>query len=145
MTTHCCLSLIIALVAQDPKADQIKQDLKKLNGTWVAVSTEIEGKKQSALNDKSYWIFDGDKLTSRIKDKPGSGGIVRLDPTKDPRAIDIDFKTPEGTTGALVGIYQFSDDGTLWLAFAASQHRPVDFPTKPGSENRLIEFKKVKR
>ncbi len=120
-----------------------KGDLRKFTGTWVAVSTEIDGKTQSALEEESYWVFTGDRVASRQKGKPGSGGTVRLDSTKAPKAIDIDFRTPEGETGILVGIYQFRDDGTLWLAFAGSDAvRPAEFPTKPGSGHRRIEFER---
>jgi uncharacterized protein (TIGR03067 family) len=138
VSTACLL-----LTAQGANTDAIKQDLKKFRGTWVAVSTAIDGKKKSALDEQSFWIFDDDKLTSRLKDKPGSGGRVRLDPAKSPKAIDIDFTTPEGVTGTLVGIYQFNEDGTLWLAFdGRGVGRPASFSTTPGSGHRLIAFKK---
>jgi uncharacterized protein (TIGR03067 family) len=138
VSTACLL-----LSSQGANTDAIKQDLKKFSGTWVAVLTEIDGKKQSAWEEQSFWTFAGDKLTSTLGDKPGSGGKVRLDPAKSPKTIDIDFTTPEGTTGTLVGIYRFNEDGTLWLALDnKGVGRPANFPTRPGGAHRMIAFKK---
>src|SRR5260370_5960328 len=75
----------------DSKKDAIKNDLERLEGGWTIVSMEVKGQK-SPDEDLKQWrlTIKGDQWTlthARGTDK----ATMRIDPTKDPKTIDLTF------------------------------------------------------
>jgi RNA polymerase sigma-70 factor (ECF subfamily) len=84
-----------ATPAQRPAAEKAKTDLKKLQGSWVLVTGEMNGQKAPegyAGNFRA--VFTDNKLAFRTKDdKPvprfEREWTVKLDPTAKPKAMDL--------------------------------------------------------
>lgn len=122
--------------------DPVKDDLAKMQGTWVAIKGILDGKEIEGSTGVKL-VFDGHKLTSG----KGEVSTFTIDPTKKPKAIDL---TPPGKKKITIpGIYQIDGD-TLKLAFASAKgtgnttgtgnkggvevgKRPTDFEGKHGS------------
>jgi RNA polymerase sigma factor (sigma-70 family) len=120
-----------------PKADAIKSQLDVLQGTWTLVSREAKGEK-TPQEDLQKWqlTIKGKRWTMRYPDGV-MRATIRLDPTKNPRIMDLTFESPAG--GILVrGIYQleYNRDGDILTHCRQDDRRlprPKEFKTTPKS------------
>ncbi len=121
------------------------KDLKRLEGTWVLVSGENDGKKVSAdALKKSRLTFEGDKHTVKEGDTIFKG-THKLEPTKTPKAIDItDTEGPfKGKT--VLGIYVLDGDEFKICYALPGKDRPEKFSAKAGTGYRLHVWKREKK
>jgi uncharacterized protein (TIGR03067 family) len=121
-------------------ADDTKEELKKLAGTWTLesrLSNESEFKQAKALQ---YQVrIEGDKWTVLIKGKGSDSDTIVIDPSKDPKTID---RTGKRTTQ--YGIYKLEGD-TLTVAFGPPKgKRPEKFESPKGSNVILSVYKRAK-
>lgn len=114
------LSMPLALAAPVPKEVKARPDAACFVGTWD-IKTESNGMPCG----KGLWAFD-EALKMISNPHPGEAGgssewIVKIDPTKSPREIDI---------GTCPGIYEFVAD-EIRIAYKTEGSRP----TKMNSAN----------
>src|ERR1022692_3565948 len=93
MKSHALFVLVVGLLigGGDRKDDAAKKELETLQGTWVLVSAERDGKKLSENEVKKTKItFKGDAYV--FPDASGIGtsqkGIIKVDPSKTPKWMD---------------------------------------------------------
>src|SRR5262249_46700501 len=76
-----------------PAAGKAKppSDLDLLQGPWRGVTLEYEGKDvtEAALVGATTWVVVGDEITVRIRGEDRGRWRLRLDPTAQPKAIDL--------------------------------------------------------
>ena len=125
--------LILSLVAiwpcaaADPDDDAVKNELKKHQGTWVATSSIhddqpapeaiVRSIKRIVTEDHVVWERDGKRF---------AGTKIELDPTREPKAIDL---IPDGGPKRgehVLGIYKLEGD-MLTICTAG--------PANPGPRN----------
>jgi uncharacterized protein (TIGR03066 family) len=101
--------------APDPPADDpLKKELAKLEGTWVVVTMEVNGK--SLLEEgkpEPPLVIKGGKMTFDAKQAPGGWDLAKvLDPTKTPKQITVpNFHGGDPKAGVtVVGIYEVNGD-----------------------------------
>jgi uncharacterized protein (TIGR03067 family) len=121
----CVVPLLAA--AEAPGGDAVKEEMKKLEGTWVVVSAHAAGKEHKEQVGRE-WVFRGDKVTLPFAGKPATTGD-RLDPSREPKALTIE--TPKSDTNSVFGdaIYEVSGD-TLTVCFGTPGSRPTEFSDK---------------
>src|SRR5690349_17735456 len=104
-----------ALVGQD-KADPAKEDLAALQATWTVVATEkgvLQPPRKKNKGDEPQSItFSGDKFELRLGGAVAQAGTLKLDPAKNPKAIDANVTEGEGKGMVKLGIYEL-DGNTL--------------------------------
>src|SRR5262249_41140951 len=121
-----------------------KDDGKKMQGSWQPVAAELGGKPfpDEVLKTMKLVLTDG-KYTVTVGEQTDEG-TVKLDPAKEPRAMDI-----EGTKGPNQGktipaIYELTDT-TLRVCYDLSGNaRPKEFKTKSDTQLFLVEYKRQK-
>ena len=122
--------LAIALVAADEPPKDAKKELEKFQGEWTMVSLETRGQKAPEETVKGMkltvkgaeWVVTRDGTT--VADI-----TFQLDPSKDPKAIDLTFKV-DGKETALKGIYKLDGDTlTLCRTDSPVAARPTAFKT----------------
>jgi uncharacterized protein (TIGR03067 family) len=143
-----CWSVLVCVcaapLARGDEATKAKDDDKKVQGTWKPVTAELAGKPfpDEVLKTMKLVVTDG-KYTVTVGEQTDEG-TVKLDPAKDPKAMDI-----EGTKGPNKGkmfpaIYELKDD-TLRICYDLSgKARPKEFKTKADTQLFLVEYRREK-
>ncbi len=152
----CSLLFFLAastvLAADNPTDATVKEEWKRLEGSWSLTKAEMLGKSllQKDQPASRMTIKDG-KLTSNDKSAPKGDVIdsstIKLDPKADPKTITIsDFKGPEVPL-SWIGIYEIKGD-ELTICVAGLEKaklkeleklRPNGFDSKQGI---LLVFKR---
>jgi uncharacterized protein (TIGR03067 family) len=128
--------------SRQAKEQARKEELKKLQGAWKAVSYESKSGKNSEPRAQlkiekdafSLWIGHG-----------GARGTVVIDPAVKPKSWDFHCKGEEKAP-VFRGIYELERE-TLRLCFGRDESkRPAAFPAKSGSKEdfSLYVFHRVK-
>jgi uncharacterized protein (TIGR03067 family) len=142
--------LILVLVSSPGRAkdgddprDAAKKDLAQLQGAWSLVTMESEGRSLDPEEFEGWGsVYEGDRLTLKAKNEIRRRGIVTLDPTRTPKAMntwDLDGPFQDQT---VPGIYILDSD-TLKLCFAQpGEKRPTEFTTKSGTGFLFVVYKR---
>ena len=136
-----CALAAAAVRADDPEPpDDVKAELKKLQGTWTVTKIRDGTRETKPLTGLTF-TFDGDKLLTtqigltkrKTKDKYDlkESFKVKIDAKKKPHTIDL---VPDGKGIGMVGIYKI-EKGELYIArglpgpgkAAKAPERPKDF------------------
>ncbi len=137
-----------AVEATAQKAPHALEDADKeqLRGTWYTVAVESHGMKvptERILAKDVRLVVTGDQwILKEMQGDPDKEFTVRLDPTQNPRAINIVHKTGENKGKTSLGIYEL-DRSTLRVCLAEpGDPRPTKFH---GDGNYTLEiFKREK-
>jgi RNA polymerase sigma factor (sigma-70 family) len=131
--------------------------LAKLQGTWVAVAAEANGKEVSEKlikEAKVTLVIAGDKFVASATNLVGMNGkvtwtgIIKVNSSKRPPWFDLldnlveitKTKSALKTTGAK-GLYELRDDS---LKVCYGPERPAQFKTAPNSSQKLYVFERRK-
>ena len=120
-------ALLIGFVvgADAPNADAVKEEMKKLEGTWTVESATKDGKPLEKQKGGQF-IFAADKLTIKSADGKMEKMTYKVDPSAKPRTMDFvpEEKKPNTATGH--AIYELDGD-SLKLCLGPPGRRPKEF------------------
>lgn len=125
IATLVTFGLLVAagVFAQDKKA------INKLDGKWVVVSVERDGKADEGLKG-AVRVNAGEKYTLTPKDGKAISGAFKVDPSKKPKTMDMLPSEGRYKGKTLLGIYELDGD-TLKICFAEpGKDRPTEFTSK---------------
>jgi uncharacterized protein (TIGR03067 family) len=134
----------VLLIAAD---DAAKKDLDKFQGAWDAVAIEFNGK--DLLNDgvKLRFTFKGNKATvdgdEDVK-KDYAAFTFKLDPSTNPKCIDMTISAGEQKDSVIEGIYEFKGDELRLCAKTTARERPAKFASPEGENIALMTLKRIK-
>ena len=90
--------------------DKPKDDATAIQGTWVAVSGEADGKEASADEIKDFQVvFTADKLVFNPKGD-NRASSYKLDPAKTPKVIEVTPQDGPAKGKTLHGLYELDGD-----------------------------------
>lgn len=124
----------VALKAEEPPQglsypDDRRQtlvDLAKLQGSWVRVLGENEARRSTAPESWTA-TYEGDRLTLESGGQHYRTGLVTLDASRMPRAINTWDLDGPNKDAVFPGIYEFDGD-KLKVCFARpGEKRPTEF------------------
>jgi len=126
-----------------------QKELQKFQGTWVMVSTEMEGKKIADENvGRGKITFQGDKMQVLVPHHHAemiAVDIVKIDPTKNPKEMHFIRKNGPNAGKTMIGIYEFAGDDQYKFAFDPSGAVTLkEFATKEGTGHIRNTWKRVK-
>jgi uncharacterized protein (TIGR03067 family) len=143
----CVLILILATVSvpADAPADAAKKELENLQGHWVMTSLEINGERIAAERfQNSRLEIKGDHYTINTG-KGTHEAIITIDPTKNPKTIDMKLADGDNKGETAEGIYKLEGDTlTICRPRLPPRPRPTEFSTKPGTDCFLVVWKREK-
>jgi uncharacterized protein (TIGR03067 family) len=122
-------------------------DLKKMAGAWDVTIIERDGKAASADEKrlKIRLVVEGERYKTYLEDKYLSGGTIKLDAAKKPRAIDATYTDGPLKDTVQRGVYEITAEG-LHVNFAKpGKDRPAEIKTKEGSEEVLMYYTRAQK
>lgn len=142
------LSLLLVLVAAllisaSALGDDVKDELKKLQGKWSPISAELGGTKLSEEQLKAIQLtLEGEKYTVKIGDISDLG-TIEIDPSKTPRTMDIIGTEGPNKGKTIPAIYEVSGD-TLKVCYSLDgKDRPTEFKAGAATKVFLVVYKRV--
>jgi uncharacterized protein (TIGR03067 family) len=142
----CSAGVLVATGA--PEEDAATADLKKMEGTWAITSEEATGRKatdEEVKKAKGKLIIQGDRYTIFAGGKTVARGKIRLDPAKQPKAIDITLSEGRFKDKVVKAIYRLSVDGMMVCYSRPGGKRPREFSAPKDSGRMLIRYRRAKR
>lgn len=135
--------LVCLLLAQTDATEPAKMDLKRLQGAWVMAALEVDGKDVGVDKVQGTTLtIKGERYDVKVKEKV-HGCTIRLDPKKDPPAIDMIFTEPGGAEKVHRGIYKIDGDTfRICRGLGADQERPGQLATWPNTGYFVVTWKK---
>jgi uncharacterized protein (TIGR03067 family) len=136
----------LSLAARDPGKD----DLDKLQGTWLTVSLMNDGKTVVDENlppkpgPATKVVYEGSQWRVTVGDKTVATGTVKIDATKLPKEIDIMDESGMINDKTKRAIYELEGDTFKYCIGLAGKPRPAEFSSKEGSGNALIVSRREK-
>lgn len=112
------------------------QDKDKIQGKWKGIGGEENGRQfteEESVMEEEVFIFRGDQVTFKKHGKTVGTGTFVLDPSKEPKAIDITLDAEKGEKAH--AIYSLKDDRLTICVYGKfkpnrSDQRPKVFTTK---------------
>jgi uncharacterized protein (TIGR03067 family) len=138
------VSVVVAPLARGDDASKAKADGQKIQGTWKPVTAALGGKPfpDELLKTMTLVLTDG-KYTVTVGELTDEG-TVKLDPAKEPRAMDIMGTKGPNQGKTILAIYELTDT-TLRICYDLSgKARPNEFKTKADTQLFLVEYKRQK-
>jgi uncharacterized protein (TIGR03067 family) len=133
----------LAVGADDKKDDAVKEELKKMEGTWLLVSGESNGEMMPAEMVKTIKaVLKGDKLSIHFGDNMVFEGTMTVDPSKKPKTMDTVTTTDKDKKG--LAIYELDGDN-FKICVGNKGERPKEFTGKKGSDCALYVYKREKK
>jgi len=124
--------------------DQVKDELKRHQGTWITTTSIFDGQSASPEIVRSITrIVTDDRVIWERNGKRFAGTKIELDPSRSPQTIDV---IPDGGPNRgehILGIYKL-DGNTITICMAGpGQTRPKEFKAEKGSGCSLRTFQRV--
>lgn len=120
------------------------QSTAKLEGAWIVVSADREGKKADDLKGHRL-TFDANTFRVELEGRLLFKGTFTIDPAARPARVDFHHTEGELTGTRWLGVYRLRGD-TLRIADNAvnpSRPRPTQLACTPGSGCVLLSFKRA--
>jgi uncharacterized protein (TIGR03067 family) len=148
-----CLLLSCAVgaaVAAELQGDQARNDLSKLQGSWVLVAGEWDGKKIADEHlGGSKITFETDKIIVIAPHQfaePIIADLVKIDATKDPKEMHFIRRNGPSAGKTIVAIFKFDGDDVYHFAFdPTGATTPKELAAKDGSGHIKHTWKRVKQ
>jgi uncharacterized protein (TIGR03067 family) len=136
------LVVAISPIAAVAAGESATTALKEFQGEWKALDGNVNGTDiASGVLQDLKWQF---KDRTIIAGRQSVASSFKIDPTKEPKEIDITDIDGEAKGKPYLGIYMF-EWGRLIIFFAApGTSRPKDFNTEPGENLSRFTLEKVK-
>lgn len=143
------LALASFAVAGLAAADDDAKDVDKaIEGTWIVSKAERNGEtNDNPVGDKVS--FAAGKMTIVPDEEPDrvQNATIKLEPSKDPKQIDLTPERPEGADGdapTLKGIYKVEDGKLTILLAPPDEERPGEFKLAEGARGFLVVLERPK-
>jgi uncharacterized protein (TIGR03067 family) len=142
------LAAVLSVGADNPKEDQVKKELKGLEGTWRLVSFKVNGGlDRKELFEPLTITIRGNRIVCYFTERGGPKARLAIDASKKPKHFNLTWdKSPAMRGRKWLGIYELGG-GRMKICYAMEGKRPNEFSPKGGTEDRpiyLAVWKRVK-
>jgi uncharacterized protein (TIGR03067 family) len=137
------LIVVGARVAEpDAKGERTKTDHELILGRWKVISVEESGKSPTVAEDLRF-VITADTLLIKPGKDDAIGMTYKLDPTKQPKAMDTTHEIDAGKPIVQLAIYSLDGDELKLCLEAAGKSRPTKFASKAGDTSVVWLLRRV--
>ena len=125
----------------------IKKELENLEGTWQYESMQVGGDPPFGGIEqiaKMTLAIKGDIYTIKSQDKVLGLMVLKIDPGKSPKTIDLTVSDGPDKGKTVPGIYHLEEDSLKICVSNTGYKRPTEFSSNSVIGHILITFKRVK-
>jgi uncharacterized protein (TIGR03067 family) len=127
------VQIALSLGGEPIKDEAFKRDLEQLQGVWTVVSMEMDGKfLPEERRKKTRLTIKGENFTFDTG-KDSHGGLYKIDPSKDPKTLDIVITRGDEKGKVYLVIYKFEDGKMIQGMRLDNKQRPREFTGRAGS------------
>lgn len=128
----------------DPTPEAVKKGLEDFQGVWTVVSMQEDGRFLSPERLKKIKLtIKGENFTFETAND-SHDGLYKIDPTKDPKLLNIEVTRGDEKGKVYQAIYKFEDGRMIQCMHKANVRRPSKFDGQAGSENLLEIWQRQK-
>jgi uncharacterized protein (TIGR03067 family) len=137
--------LVLSLSAATTVCGDDKDDVKNMEGTWLAATAELAGAPfPDKIRQSMKLILKGDRYTVFVGKMPDQG-TCKVDASKKPKALDITGTDGPNKGKTFLAIYELNGD-TLKVCYDLSgKQRPAEFMTRADTQLFLVTYQMEKR
>src|SRR5690242_9946149 len=117
----------IGAADDDAKQKAIKDEWKRRNGTWEPGSAVIDGKERPGGKRKMVLVYKDDRYMDTVGGRVVAEGTSKVDPTQNPKTLDITPERAGGKGKTALAIYKLEDDELTVCLAPPGQERPKEF------------------
>jgi uncharacterized protein (TIGR03067 family) len=138
---------LMALAFHAANPHTAKEGVASVDGTWRVIAGERNGEAVDILKDIQFkdarFIIKGNKITLKAPtmEQPGK---LKLDPSKNPKAIEIVLNAGTDAERVFPGVYAVEGDKLKICLGTDSKARPSEFRTQPGEHLVLFILQREK-
>ncbi len=139
------LSLAGLLAAEVCWGQAVPKELHPLQGTWVLVSAESDGKAvvPAELQGDRFSV-NGNQYTVTKQDRVVERGSLKIDTSKTPHTIDVQPMDGPFKGKTLQGIFEVQGGQARDCFARDGQPRPTEFASRPGSGTVIHVYRREK-
>jgi uncharacterized protein (TIGR03067 family) len=139
------LGSVLLLATPGSSAEDARQELDKLQGTWYSLSTEMGGLKSSGEDKTDLHLIKGNQVVARKDGKEISQAEITVEPGKPFGKVTLHMKTGDNKGKTWVGIYQVDGESLKWCGcWKDDNDLPTSFGTKKEDKYFLRAMKRQK-
>src|SRR5262249_17516772 len=114
---------------------------------WRLSSREQDGKKSSEEETKDVFgtMNESGAFSVRRGDKVIGAGRVKLDPSTNPKSVEITFTEGQHKGNTAPAIYEIEGDKFRVCCARPGDERPAEFSAKAGSGRTLVVYQREKK
>ena len=138
--------LVVGCFPPQPPQKDPQEEIEELNGTWKVVSKRIDGFELVELKKTEEFItFKHGEFTWFDSTGP-AGKIVSIDPSKNPKEIDYQYKEGAMKGKTFKAIYKlYGDTFTDCFGPDGETNRPIDFHSNRFNKLTVQVYQRVKK
>jgi uncharacterized protein (TIGR03067 family) len=121
------------------------EDLQKLQGVWEVTGGEVNGSAISESDIPPITLTITDKSYRVEREGNTDRGAFTLDPSKQPKQMDIQPGSGDGAGDKVLAIYEIGADSFRVCYAGPGDDRPKAFATEPDSRRLVINYQRKKQ
>ncbi len=136
-----CLMLVGLLGAKD---EAVEKDLVNFQGVWTVESMDLDGKPLPEENRKKIRLTITGENFSFDNGSGAEPGLYKIDPTKEPKELNIVITEGSDKGKVYLVIYKFEAGKMIQCMQLDNKSRPKEFTGKAGSGCALEVWRREK-
>jgi len=134
-----CLASIFAglLIGADPPIDTVQEEIEKLQGTWQIITADEGAKPDGSLKDAQVTI-SGNQFTTKSGEKILRQGTIMIDPTCEPKTIDLMYVDGPYKGKSSLGIYNLNGNSWVLVFSPPGKSRPASLQRGASNQKFLV-------